>query len=140
MVILHNEGYSLEELHRTISCLHHLYCKSHCTIRVIFLLIFGCSCLTLSYFRFFFYRPRILAHLCPHLSSINRALYSSLKHTFSYSHSFSLVLSSFLFYISSLILSLFIYSFLRIIFLVLRSSEIPRNSCCILRACAIHRR
>ena len=77
---------------------------------------------------FFLRRPWILVHLCPHPPSINRASFSSLKHTLSY----SLVLSSFLSYISSLILGLFIYSFLRVTLLVLRSLEIPRSSCCIL--------
>jgi len=76
----------------------------------------------------FLHRPWILAHLCPHPPSINRASFSSLKHTLSY----SLVLSSFLFYISSLILGLFIYSFLRVTLLVLRTLEIPRSSYCIL--------
>jgi len=74
---------------------------------------------------FFSHMPWILANLCPHPPFINRALYPSLKHTLPYSHSFSLVLSSFLFYISSLILGLFIYSFFKSYF---ASFEILGNS------------
>jgi len=111
---------------------------------VIFSLNFGCKygallqpyILTVGLFWFFFFRrPWILTHLCPHPPSINRAYTSPSKHTsmLSFILSSSLLLS-FLYFFSHFG---FIYLLsLRVILLVMRSSKNSKKFMLYLRGLA----